>query len=548
MAFSWSANAAIAINVPATDADGNYTVSWTGMGVYVTLYEKVNNGGWNSIDGGSFTSKSFSGKPAGSYSYMVYNYCPAPSGPPSSCGSSEGTVVVGIPAPIVAPISNVTINEDNNTQLGVNVTYAGTASLIYSATSNNQALISNSSLILSGSGNSRTLSINPAVNASGTATITVTVVAGTKSSSVQFVVTVNPVNDAPVISMIANQTLSETGSKDVPFTVTDVDSAVGSVSVSTSSSVVVVPQLTGSGSYVLKLTAPRMGSRIASHQATITISVTNTPAPVTKSFTVTVNNLLPELWIEPTGTVGVYDLKWDYGSQAVRLLENGVGIEPITSLPPSGTKRITKTNNGTFTYSVSDCDGSQSGLVCSGSYSPKSITVTFPPPTVMASISPSTINEAGSATLTWSSTNASNCSATNISGVSGLSGTAQFNAPTVMSSNQVVNIEVTCTGTGGSTPKTVPITINWVNDRPIITTPSPTIAAIEDTPFTVPFTVSDEETTAASLTVTAASSDTSKIASISVDRPNNRLNVTPVADANGNVSIVMRVTDAQGLY
>ncbi len=351
-------------------------------------------------------------------------------------------------------------------------------------------------------------------------------------------VTISAVDDAPVISAIGNQSLNEAASINIPFTITDVDSAVGTPTVSSSNTNIASTSL--SGSYLLTVTA---GLFTAGPKATITISVPG----ATRTFDVTLNNLDPELWIEQSGTIGQYNLRWNYGTHYVKIFENGVDVtQALTNSAHAGivgSVPVKKTANGTFSYYLQDCVAGQYQPTCSGNYSPKSINVVFPAPTVTASINPATINEAGSATLTWSSTNASSCSATNISGVSATSGTATFNAPTNMSANQSIDIVVTCSGKGGSASKTVPVTINWVNDSPVITTPSSTVAAVEDTAFTIPFTISDEETAAASLVVTATSSDATKIASISVDRTNNRLNVTPVANAYGNVSITMRVTD-----
>src|ERR1700727_1693035 len=75
-------------------------------------------------------------------------------------------------------------------------------------------------------------------------------------------------------------------------------------------------------------------------------------------------------------------------------------------------------------------------------------------PTVTFSVTPSTVDYAGSATLTWSSTNATSCMALWTSGslapsgsmvLTGLIGTGSFS--------------ITCTGPGGSASASAPITV-----------------------------------------------------------------------------------------
>jgi len=109
------------------------------------------------------------------------------------------------------------------------------SSLALTVTSSNTALVPNTSaaLALGGSGASRTLTVTPLSNQSGTATITLVVSDGGLSASRSFLLTVVPVNDAPVLSGVPTLVSTIT---DVPtsFTVTvsDIDTPVGSLMVS----------------------------------------------------------------------------------------------------------------------------------------------------------------------------------------------------------------------------------------------------------------------------------------------------------------------------
>ncbi len=121
--------------------------------------------------------------------------------------------VLGL-APTISTIAPQTLAEDTAaTPIAFSVADAQTAesSLIVTATSSNAALLPTASLVLGGSGGARTLGFTPLANASGTTTITVTVSDGLFSTSTSFVLTVQPVNDAPLLSLPAAQAVNEDG-------------------------------------------------------------------------------------------------------------------------------------------------------------------------------------------------------------------------------------------------------------------------------------------------------------------------------------------------
>ena len=103
--------------------------------------------------------------------------------------------------PTVSNTADLSTAEDTPTSVGFTVGDAETAvdSLVVTATSSDQAVIADAGLVLSGTTASRTLGIAPVPDASGSATITVTVTdAGGLSVSDTFVATVTPVNDPPL--------------------------------------------------------------------------------------------------------------------------------------------------------------------------------------------------------------------------------------------------------------------------------------------------------------------------------------------------------------
>lgn len=80
-----------------------------------------------------------------------------------------------------------------------------------------------------------------------------------------------------------------------------------------------------------------------------------------------------------------------------------------------------------------------------------------PPPTVTLSATPSTINLGGSSTLSWTSTNATSCTAAFSSQVSGPQGSVSV-SPIVTS-----NYTVTCKNSAGSGSDTTTVTVNQPN-------------------------------------------------------------------------------------
>jgi len=129
--------------------------------------------------------------------------------------STSFNVSVGVinDAPVLTAITAKTLNEDSTLNVTVSATDADGDSLTYStATAELGASISGT-----------TLTIAPQANYSGAGSITVQVSDGALSDSTSFNVTVDPVNDAPVISAITAKTLNEDSTLNVTVSATDAD-------------------------------------------------------------------------------------------------------------------------------------------------------------------------------------------------------------------------------------------------------------------------------------------------------------------------------------
>ncbi|CAN2049751.1 exported hypothetical protein [Candidatus Magnetomoraceae bacterium gMMP-1] len=111
--------------------------------------------------------------------------------------------------------------------------------LVLSANSSDATLVPDGNIVFAGSDANRTVTVTPADNKFGEVTITIQVEDDVKHyAEDSFVLTITPVNDAPTIFDIQNQTIGEnTTSNPIRFTVVDVDlETADSLEVSASSS------------------------------------------------------------------------------------------------------------------------------------------------------------------------------------------------------------------------------------------------------------------------------------------------------------------------
>ena len=214
----------------------------------------------------------------------------------------DPTVITVNNAPTISNVGNLSTNEDTATAaipFIVGDIETAAASLAVSGTSSNPALVPNANIVLSGSGSNRTVTLVPAPNQSGTSTITLTVSDGNLSTSDSFVLTVAAVNDAPTISAISNVSTSVgTATAALPFTVGDIDSALGSLTLSGSSS---NPALLASAnilfggsnaSRTVSVTpnANQLGSSV------VTVTVSDGSLSASASFLLTVAGTPQETW------------------------------------------------------------------------------------------------------------------------------------------------------------------------------------------------------------------------------------------------------------
>jgi hypothetical protein len=172
--------------------------------------------------------------------------------------------------------------------------------LIVKAVSSDQRVLPDSGISIEGSGSSRQLSLVPSPNAAGECMVTLSVSDGLDQASQSFLVKIIAVNDAPVISPIPDaQYMDPPGTLEIPFMVTDGDSAPDAINVYVeSSNPSVVPYI---GMEVLRTDAGRVlrlkPATDLSGSSKITLIVSDGQFNVRSSFNISIqhSNRAPEV-------------------------------------------------------------------------------------------------------------------------------------------------------------------------------------------------------------------------------------------------------------
>jgi hypothetical protein len=180
----------------------------------------------------------------------------------------------------------------------------------------------------------------------------------------------------------------------------------------------------------------------------------------------------------------------------------------------SGTMSVTPAATGTLGYVLTCTGAGGSG------HATASLTVAAALPTVTLSVLPTSITVGQSATLTWSSTNATACTASNAwTGSEAVSGT-KSETPAAAGSLSYV---LTCTGAGGTAHATAALTVK---------APAPTV-----TIAVAPASITVGQSATVTWSSTNATSCTASGAWSGAEATNGTLSVTPSASGTANYSL-----------
>ncbi len=495
-----------------------------------------------------------------------------------------GNVLDSNQAPTISDIANQSIAQNTvTTALPFTVGDAETAaaSLTVSSTSSNPTLVPNASIVFGGSGANRTVTVTPVVGQTGTATITVSVSDGALSASDSFLLSVNAANNAPTISDIVNQTISEdaaTGA--LSFTVGDAETAAASLTVSASSSnTSLVPNANlvfgGSGANRTLTVTPLANQ---SGAATITITVSDGTLSTSDTFllavnavndTPTISSIVAQTINEDAATSALAFTVSDTETAAASLVVTGTSSS--TALVPnanillggSGANRtVTVTpladQSGTTTISLTVSDGT---LTATTAFV-VTVNAINDAPAISDIANQSIAQNTATAALPFTAGDVETAAASLVVTATSANLTLVPNA-NILLGGSGANRTVTVTPAGNQTGSaTVTVTVSdgslTASDSFVLNVSSsnttPTISDIvnqavnEDTATAaLTFTIADLETAATSLTVTATSSNPALVPNANVllggSGANRSVTLTPAANQFGSATITVVVND-----
>lgn len=496
------------------------------------------------------------------------------------------TVTATNDAPTLTTIGHQTANEDTPVgplSFSIDDVDSDPGDLVVTASSSNQALISDADIVLTGTGANRAIAFTPTANANGIATITLTVSDGTTSTSNTFDVTVNAVDDAPTISGIANITTTEdTASEAESFTIADIDNTISAVNVTVASSnqsVVRDSDIVISGTGANRTISFTPVASI-SGEAEITVTVESNGAVATQSFTATVTpaNDTPTISPIPNQTI-----EEDNTSSAILFTVNDIDnpAEALTVTATSSNQTVVADNNivitGTgsnrtvqFTPAPNTHGQVTITLTVSDGFatSTESFDVLISPvddaPTVSAIGNVLAAEDTSTEAITFTVADAETAAGALVvtasssdqslvldSGIilggSGAIRTIVIN-PVANANGGPATITVSVSDGAHVSTETFQVQVTAVNDAPTISA-IPNFTTAEDTPTgPITFTIGDVETNADALTVTVASSDQALVRDSDIvlggSGASRTISLTPAPNASGGpATITLTVSD-----
>lgn len=211
--------------------------------------------------------------------------------------SASATITVADAVPTISVISNQTVNEDEVLNIHFSINDADSVldcSTSVSALSSQSSLVPVSSVSFSGAAPNCTATVSPLAQQNGTVNLTFTVHDGSSSAQQIFSVTVNSVNDAPVLSTVSDQSVKSDRSVVINYSLNDIDNTldcVSSVTLSSSNPAVLpLTDIVKSGS-APNCTITITPSLNVAGLSAIGISATDGILSDSKSFTTTVVNV-----------------------------------------------------------------------------------------------------------------------------------------------------------------------------------------------------------------------------------------------------------------
>ncbi len=590
---------------------GSVTLAWdpspdASVVAYKVYYGPASRSYTNSIQVGNVTNASIVGLIEGATYY--FGATALDSSGLESDFSNETLFTVPVPvgnqSPTLTALANVTINESAGLQT---VNLAGITSgatneaqtLTVTAASSNPGLIPNPTVNYDSPNAAGSITFTPVALAFGSAVVSVTVNDGGASNNVvtrSFTVTVNPVNQSPTLTALANVSINE-GAGLQTVSLAGITSGAANETqtltvTATSSNPSLIPNPTVSytspnatGSIAFTPVALAFGS------ATLTVTVNDGGASnniVTRAFSVTVNSVnqsptltaLADVSISEGAslqTVSLAGITTGATNETQTLSVTATSSNP--SLIPNPTVIYTSPNAtgtisftpvalafGSATLTVNVNDGGASNNIVS-----RSFTVTVNPvnqsPTLTAlanvtinagaglqtvnltGITSGATNETQTLTVTATSSNPSLIPNPTVNYTSpNTTGTLAFTPVALASGSATLTITV---NDGGASNNVITRSLTvTVNQLPTISPIADQVIAMDTATAAIPFTIGDAETSVSSLTITASSSNLSLVRNADIvfggAGSNRTLAATPLPGQTGFADITITVSDGIG--
>jgi len=507
--------------------------------------------------------------------------------------SAAQTFIISVAAqndpPVITAPADVVIDEDQTAgPLSFSVADSDTdpGNILITFTSDNPGLLPNGNIVQSGSLTDRLVTLTPLQNQSGTAVITITANDGDGGiSQAQFTLTVNAINDDPLITAPADVAIDEdSATAALAFAISDVETDAASLLVTASSSdqtllpdgnivlggsgenrsVMLSPAADQSGTALITLTVTDADSGVAQGQFTLTVTAINDDPLITAPADVVID--------EDSATAAlafaISDVETDAASLLVTASSSDQTLLPDGNivLGGSGENRSVmlspaadQSGTALITLTVTDADSG----VAQGQFT-LTVTAINDDPLITAPADVVTDEDSATAALAFAVSDVETAadslivSASSsdqtllpdgniVLGGSGENRTVSATPAADQNGTAVITLTVTDADSGVAQGQFT-LTVNAVNDDPLITAPADVVTDEDIATAALAFAVSDVETAADSLIVSASSSDQTLLPDGNIvlggSGENRSVSATPAADQNGTAVITLTVTDA----
>ncbi len=492
---------------------------------------------------------------------------------------------VNDPPVVTAASVNVTTDEDTATSSSIELSDRDTdfSNLLLTATSSNLAVLRDNRISFGATGATTSINMDPATNANGSALVTVTVDDGEFTRSTSFTLTVNAVNDPPVVTAAsttvttdedsATSTTVELSDRDTNFsnlilTATSADQTLlrddhisfGATGATTTLDL--VPQTNANGSALVTVTVDD-GEFTRSTTFTFVVNPVNDPPVITAANV----NVSTDEDTATSSNIELFDRDTNFSNLLLTATSSNLAVLRDNRISFGATGATTSINmdpatnaNGSALVTVTVDDGE---FTRSTSFT-LTVNAVNDPPAITAANTSVAVDEDNSTSTSVAlfdrDTNFSNLILTATSadqtllrddkitlGATGATTTLDLVPQTNANGSALVTVTVDDGEFARST--TFTFVVNPVNDPPVITAANVNVSTDEDTATSSNIELFDRDTNFSNLLLTATSSNLAVLRdnriSFGATGATTSINMDPATNANGSALVTVTVDDGE---